>query len=157
MSPYSATIRWQRNKQNFTDNKYSRKHRWQFDGGLEVPASASPSEVAPPQSDPTAIDPEEAFVAAVSSCHMLWFLSIAAKQGYIIEEYQDHAEGFMTKNENGFKAITKIILYPKVIFGQHKALNQQKFDKLHKQAHNMCFIAHSVTTKITIKASFEVQ
>lgn len=153
MNHYKAIILWKRDNETFTDIKYSRKHRWQFDGGLEIPASTSPQEVAIPQSDPSAVDPEEAFVASISSCHMLWFLSIAASQGFLVDDYKDEAVGLMEKNVEGNKAITQVILHPTVIFDPNMAPNQQKFDKLHEQAHNMCFIAHSVSSKITVKAT----
>lgn len=158
MSHYKAKITWHRdNEESFIDNKYSRKHRWYFDGGLEIPASSSPKEVPLPYSDASAVDPEEAFVASVSSCHMLWFLSITAKQGYIIEDYSDEAEGIMETDEKGFRAINRILLHPKVIFRQNYAPDQQKFDKLHEQAHNMCFIAHSVKSEIIIEATQKIQ
>jgi len=156
MNRYSATIQWHQNNQNFIDNKYSRKHSWYFDGGLKIAASASPLEVPPPYSDPSAVDPEEAFIASLSSCHMLWFLSIAAKEGYLIKGYRDKATGFMEKNDQNQKSITRVILHPNVTFEKTKKPNQQKFDKLHEETHNMCFIAHSVKTKITIEATFEI-
>ncbi|HKK44321.1 MAG TPA: OsmC family protein [Balneolaceae bacterium] len=124
---------------------------------MEIPASASPREIPTPYSDSKAVDPEEAYIASISSCHMLWFLSLAARQEYIVDDYTDRAEGFMQKNEDGFKAITHIILHPNVIFCKNKAINKQKFDKLHKQAHNMCFIAHSVKTQITVDATLSIQ
>jgi organic hydroperoxide reductase OsmC/OhrA len=156
LSRHTATIYWQRGEQVFTDNKYSREHSWNFDGGCEVTASASPEEVALPYSNPNAVDPEEAFVASISSCHMLWFLSLAAKQGFVVEEYRDNAEGILEKNLENKRAITRVILRPDVVFPKNNAPDQQKFDKLHQQAHNKCFIAHSVKTRITIEASFNI-
>lgn len=98
MGKYHAKVHWQKSPdEQFSDNKYSRKHQWHFDGGIKIPASSSPQVVPEPYSDPSAIDPEETFVASLSSCHMLWFLSLAAKKGYIIEEYKDEAVGFMDK------------------------------------------------------------
>src|SRR5437762_11517686 len=101
MSSYTVTIRWLRGDQPFTDNRYSRAHTWIFDGGIEVPASSSPHVVPPPYSQPRAVDPEEAFVASLSSCHMLWFLSIAAKRRYGVERYVDDATGVMGRNAQG--------------------------------------------------------
>jgi len=98
MSQYTAVITWERNGAVFTDNRYSRAHRWNFDGGIELPASASPHVVPLPLSVAEAVDPEEAFVVALASCHMLWFLSIAAKQGFVVESYRDEATGVMAKN-----------------------------------------------------------
>lgn len=99
MAQHSATITWLRGEQPFLDNRYSRAHRWQFDGGLEVPASSSPDVVPQPMSDASAVDPEEAFVASLSSCHMLWFLSLAAKQGFQVDSYKDEAQGTLARNE----------------------------------------------------------
>src|ERR1700730_680694 len=99
MSSYVAEIKWDRNGSTFTDNRYSRAHCWQFDGGISVPASSSPHSVREPFSDPANVDPEEAFVASISSCHMLWFLSIAAGAGYVVEHYVDAAQGWLERNE----------------------------------------------------------
>src|SRR5512147_586110 len=107
MSLYTAVIAWERSGAVFTDNRYSRGHRWNFDGGVEVPASASPHVVPLPLSVAAAVDPEEAFVAALASCHMLWFLSIAARQGIVVERYRDEAIGVMAKNAQGRLAMTE--------------------------------------------------
>lgn len=151
MNQYRATIQWRNNDETFTDNKYSRKHSWHFDGGLEIPASASPHIVGEPYADPSAVDPEEAFVASLSSCHMLWFLSLAARQNFVVAEYRDRAKGTMRKNTEGKLAITEVILRPVVMFHNTKP-EQQVFEELHHQAHQKCFIAHSVKTEITIDA-----
>lgn len=156
MNRYTATVSWNHNDGDFTGNKYSRKHLWNFDGGLEIPASASPHIVPEPYSDPSAIDPEEAFVASLSSCHMLWFLSLAARKGYTVISYKDQAEGIMQKDQEGKLAITEVILTPVVTFEQDSAPGRQDFDELHHSAHRRCFIAHSVKTEITIDAEFEV-
>ncbi len=109
MSQYTATIKWQRGGQNFLDDDYSRGHTWEFDGGLSVPASASPDIVPLPKSVAENVDPEEAFVASLSSCHMLFFLSIAARKGYIVDNYDDSAIGCMEKNSNFAKVILALM------------------------------------------------
>ena len=116
MSEYTATVSWQRGDARFVDNRYSRAHEWKFDGGTVVPASSSPHSVPVPLSDPRGVDPEEAFVAALSSCHMLWFLSIAAKRGFAVESYEDNAVGYLEKNDAGRMAMTRVILRPAVRF-----------------------------------------
>lgn len=150
MSTYNATITWKRNGALFTDNKYSRRHEWLFDGGVQVPASSSPQVVPEPYSDPVAVDPEEAFLASLSGCHMLWFLSIAVKKGFIVDEYTDKAEAVMKKNADGKPAITRVILYPRVIYSGNTP-GRQENEKMHHQAHEKCFIANSVHTEIQIK------
>ena len=151
MSTTTAEIRWIRGEQKFTDNRYSRAHTWHFDGGIVVPASSSPTVVAPPMSDAAAVDPEEAFVASLSSCHLLWFLSIAAKQGYTIDSYRDSAEGILAKNSMGKLAMTKVILRPLVVFSGAKLPDRPALDALHHAAHEECFIAQSVRTEIQIE------
>lgn len=144
----SATIVWQRGDQTFTDNRYSRRHRWQVDGGLEIAASSSPDIVRPPLSDPTAIDPEEAFVASLSSCHMLWFLSIAATRGFCVDQYRDEATGQLGRNEDGKTAVTIVTLYPEAVFsGEHRP-SPGEIEEMHDQAHRQCFIANSVRTTV---------
>lgn len=158
MSTYTATISWARGSQKFTDSKYKRVHQWEFDGGQVIRASASPNIVSTPYSDPSAVDPEETFVASISSCHMLWFLSLAAKEGFVVEHYDDHATGMLEKDECGNPAITKVILHPAVKFAKESSPSK-KNDTLHHQAHEKCFIANSVKTEIqiasTIKNSLE--
>src|SRR5262249_33625994 len=117
MAKNMATILWQREGATFTDNRYSRGHRWLFDGGGELPASSSPNVVPLPMSLPAAVDPEEAFVAALASCHMLSFLYIAAKRGFVVEEYRDEAVGDLAKNEAGKLAMTVVTLHPAITFG----------------------------------------
>src|SRR5689334_1154201 len=116
MSQHKASILWTRGEQGFVDNRYTRAHQWSFDGGLTIPASPSPSVVPLPYSNPAAIDPEEAFVASLSSCHMLWFLSLAAKKKFCVDSYQDEAVGEMKKNERGEFFIATVVLRPKVVF-----------------------------------------
>jgi len=148
MGEYSAVVVWQRNGEVFTDNRYSRGHVWRFDGGVEVPASSSPHSVPIPLSVAAAVDPEEAFVAALSSCHMLWFLSIAAKKGYRVENYRDEAIGVMSKNAEGKLAMTKVTLHPKIEFGGDRLPNKEDIEAMHHQAHEECFIANSVKTDV---------
>ncbi|MDX3774714.1 OsmC family protein [Chromatiaceae bacterium AAb-1] len=148
MAQYTAIVSWTRNEHEiFTDNEYSRAHRWQFDGGVTVPASSSPHVVPLPYSVATNVDPEEAFVAALSSCHMLFFLSLAAKKQFVIESYTDNAIGIMEKDSNGKIAMTKVTLRPKVVFcGGQPTLAQ--LEQLHHQSHQQCFIANSVKTEV---------
>lgn len=148
MSEYFAIIHWERNGEAFTDNRYSRSHTWTFDGGIEVPASSSPHVVPLPYSNPSAVDPEEAFVASLSSCHMLWFLSIAAKRGFRVDSYTDDAAGVMKKDESGRLAITRVTLRPRVTFSGDKLPTQAEIQAMHHEAHEQCFIANSVTTDV---------
>ena len=150
MSIYTAEIRWNRGEQNFTDNRYSRAHTWHFDGGTVVPASSSPSVVPLPMSNAGAVDPEEAFIASLASCHMLWFLSIAAKQGHTVDSYTDEASGVMKKNSAGKLAITQVTLRPLVIFSGTKLPDREALDALHRVAHEECFIAQSVRSEVKI-------
>jgi organic hydroperoxide reductase OsmC/OhrA len=148
MAEHSAEILWQRGEQSFLDNRYSRAHSWCFDGGLEVPASSSPQVVPLPWSDAGAVDPEEAFVASLSSCHMLWFLSLAAQQGFQVERYHDQALGVMAKNAEGRLAMTEVLLRPQVDFGGERQPDSEQLHALHHQAHETCFIANSVKTEV---------
>jgi organic hydroperoxide reductase OsmC/OhrA len=148
--PYNVTISWKKDPgELFTDKKYSRAHTWKFDG-IELPGSASPHVVPLPMSNASAIDPEEAFVASLSSCHMLWFLSLAAERNYIVESYEDDAEGVLEKNEEGKLAMTIVTLRPNIRFGNDHSPSQDQIDDLHHLAHEKCFIANSVKTKITV-------
>lgn len=149
MSQYTANIHWQRQAHEaFTDNQYSRGHEWHFDGGATVPASASPHIVPLPLSVEANVDPEEAFVAAIASCHMLFFLSLAAKKRWLIDSYSDEAIGIMAKDNEGKTAMTQVTLRPKVTFSE-PAPSREALEKLHHQAHELCFIANSVKTRIT--------
>jgi organic hydroperoxide reductase OsmC/OhrA len=148
MSEHRARIEWTRSGAAFLDNEYSRGHQWRFDGGVDVPASASPNLVPPPRSVPAAVDPEEAFVAALSSCHMLWFLSLAAKRGYVVDDYGDDANGVIATNASGRKAITVVTLRPAVTFSGATIPSRDEIIALHEQAHAECFIANSVTTDV---------
>ena len=148
MARYSAEILWLRDEQDFLENRYSRAHCWRFDGGLEVAASSSPHVVPLPWSDAHAVDPEEAFVASLSSCHMLWFLSLAAKKGFQVDRYLDQASGVMAKNQEGRIAMTEVLLRPQVSFSGARLPNSEQQHALHHQAHEQCFIANSVKTRV---------
>jgi organic hydroperoxide reductase OsmC/OhrA len=149
MHLYTAEVQWERGEQPFTDNRYSRAHRWRFDGGAEVPGSSSPLSVAEPMSDPAGVDPEEAFVASISSCHMLWFLGLAAKAKFRVDSYTDRPEGVMEKNAEGKVAVTRVTLRPKVVFSGERIPSREELGDLHHKAHENCFIANSVKTDIT--------
>ena len=131
----------------FTDNKYSRAHEWTFDGGVRVPASASPHVVPRPYSVAEAIDPEEAFVASLASCHMLWFLALAAKRKLVVEEYIDEAVGHMRKNDAGKWAVTEVTLRPRVRFADGRP-SREDFEAMHHEAHELCYIANSVKSTL---------
>jgi organic hydroperoxide reductase OsmC/OhrA len=152
MHNYTATVVWKRAADApFKDNKFSRAHEWRFDGGTVVPASSSPLSVRVPLSNPAAVDPEEALVAAVSSCHMLFFLSFAAAGGFLIDLYEDEAVGEMAKNTKGAMAIVKVRLRPKITWVGTPPLAEQ-LDKLHHRAHESCYIANSITAEIVIES-----
>ncbi|MFX1739519.1 OsmC family protein [Paraburkholderia sp. A1RI_3L] len=154
---HTATIEWNGNGSVFTDNRYSRAHHWTFDGGAVVSASSSPHVVRVPFSDPAGVDPEEAYVAALSSCHMLWFLSIAAGEGYAVTSYRDEAEGTMAKNEAGKEVVTRVVLKPHVVFHGAKAPTDEALAHLHHRAHEECFLANSVKTVIDVEGSWAWQ
>lgn len=151
MATYVATVTWTRDGARFTDNRYSRAHRWQFDGGLDVPASASPHVVPAPLSDPAGIDPEEAFVAALSSCHMLWFLSIAARRGFVVEQYTDDAKGTMAEDDEGRHAMTEVTLRPRITYASDATPDGETESAMHHEAHEACFIANSVRTQVHVE------
>ena len=150
MTDYHATITWQRDGAKFTDNRYRRLHSWTFDEGLAMPASASPHSVPLPYSEARAVDPEEALVAAVSSCHMLWFLSIAAKRGFVVERYSDSPVGTLGTNAKGKEAITVITLRPDITFGGEKRPRSSDIDAMHHEAHEVCCLANSVTAEVRV-------
>lgn len=151
MSEHVATIQWSRGAQAFTDRSYSRAHQWRFDGGLTLPASSSPQVVKAPFSDPSAVDPEEAFVAALSSCHMLWFLDLAAARGFCVDAYTDNALGVLEPDGEGALAITRVTLFPEVVFSGPLVPTATEYDALHRTAHDSCFIARSVKTTVLCK------
>jgi organic hydroperoxide reductase OsmC/OhrA len=156
MSRYTMTVAWEQKEARFIDGRYSRAHRWEFDGGAVVPASSSPHVVPLPYADPSGVDPEEAFVAALASCHMLWFLSIAAKRGYCVRSYRDQAEGIMAAGSDGKLRMTSVTLRPHAIFTRAKLPSADELRAMHDQAHHECFIANSVTTQLTTIPTFEV-
>lgn len=149
MSEYVATVEWRRDGQTFTDNRYSRVHEWRFDGGAVVRGSPAPTSVPPPMSDPSAVDPEEALVAAVSSCHMLFFLAFAAKAGVVVDRYTDDAVGVMTRDERGRMAITSVTLRPEIVVSGDE-LAAETLDELHHRAHEACYIANSIRATVTV-------
>lgn len=149
---YQATVRWTRDSgERFTDNRYSRGHAWSFDGGATVPASSSPSIVPLPMSVEANVDPEEALVAAASSCHMLFFLSFAARAGYVVDSYVDRAEGFMEKNADGKLAMHRIVLRPEIRYSGERMPGQAEIDALHHRSHEECFIANSLKCEIVVE------
>lgn len=148
---YHATISWRRGEGDFAKGRYSRRHVWRFDGGIEVPASASPLVVPKPYSVDDAVDPEEAFIASLSSCHMLTFIDIARRAGFTIDSYDDEADGVMEKNEAGRSWISAVTLHPRIAYAG-KQPSPEELAHLHEQAHDLCFISNSVKTAVTIAA-----
>jgi organic hydroperoxide reductase OsmC/OhrA len=147
VSDHVATISWKREGAPFTDKKYSRSHEWTFDGGVTVPGSSSPASVPVPYSEPAAVDPEEAFIASLSSCHMLWFLAIAAKRGFVVDSYTDAASGTLARDASGKTWMTRVTLRPRVAFNGPQP-SREEFDNVHHQAHEECYIATSVKSEI---------
>ncbi len=151
---YKISVFWEKKPgEAFVDKKYSRSHTWMFDGGIQVAASSSPHVVPLPMSSELAVDPEEAFIASLSSCHMLWFLSIAAEKNYIVESYEDHAEGILGKDQEGRLAMTQVTLKPRVVFSDKTTPSREQIEEIHHMAHEECYIANSVKTPITIVQS----
>lgn len=148
---YRATIVWRFQGEDFSKGRYSRAHEWHFDGGTVVPASPSPGIVPAPYIREDAVDPEEAFVAALSSCHMLTFLDLARRAGAVIESYEDDAIGIMEEIAPQRRAVTKVTLRPKIVY-QGEPPDRAKLDELHHQAHELCFIANSVKTEVLVEA-----
>ena len=148
MGKHTAIVRWSRGDGDFAANKHSRAHEWEFDGGLKVPASASPDIVPLPYSVAENVDPEEAFVASISSCHMLFYLHKSRDAGFVVNSYEDEAVGVLEKNASGRLAITRVTLNPVVSYeGQVPSADQ--IEALHHEAHELCFIANSTMTEIT--------
>ncbi len=152
MSTHTAVIHWNRPSLEFCSGRYSREHTWRFDGGIEVAASPSPHVVPAPWSNPANVDPEEAFVASVASCHMLTFLFIAAKAGFAVRSYEDTAEGVMTQNATGRLWVSEVTLRPKIDWQGERVPSAAELEHLHEAAHADCFIANSVRTEIRVEA-----
>jgi len=151
MSTYTAMILWKRDPNtDFTKGQYSRAHEWAFDGGVTVPASPSPHIVPAPWSDAARVDPEEAFVASLSSCHMLFFVDFARRAGFVVDEYVDEAEGVLEKRSDGKMAMTRVTLRPRVTWSGDEP-DEPAIADLHHRAHDACFIANSVTTEVTVQ------
>ena len=148
MSEHVAEIRWSRATESFAYDHYNRAHDWMFDAGFTVPASASPQY----RGDRDRVDPEEAFVAALSSCHLLTFLAICAKKRLVVDAYEDRAVGRMDKNAQGKLAVTSVDLHPKVRFAPGTEVDAAALKKLHHDAHEACFIANSVKTLVIVHA-----
>ena len=154
MAEHKASIRWAESADGeaFLKGRFSRAHTWTFDGGLTVPASAAPSVIPAPFSDPAGVDPEETYVAAIASCHMMSFLYVAMRAGFVVERYEDDAVGVMRKNERGAIWVGAVTLHPRITYGGSKHPTAAEVDHLHHQAHEQCFIANSVKTEILINA-----
>ena len=151
MSTYTATIHWSRKGGDFAKGQYSRGHEWAFDGGAIVPASASPDNVPPGTADEAGVDPEEAFIAAISSCHMLFFIDFARRAGFVVDDYVDEADGVLEKRSDGKIAMTHVTLRPRVTWGGDGP-DEAALADLHHRAHEACFIANSVTTEVTVQS-----
>jgi organic hydroperoxide reductase OsmC/OhrA len=151
MGTYTASIVWNRGDQPFVDGKYRRTHLWRFDGGAEVAGSAAPAYVRPPLSDESAIDPEEALVAAASSCHMLYFLDFARRAGFCIDSYEDDARATVERGIDGRSAVTGIVLRPRIAFCGQKLPRMEELDALHEKAHDACIIANSLKCEVRIE------
>lgn len=153
MQKFEATVQWERGADEvFADNRYSRAHAWHFDGGLRVPASSSPLSVPLPMSVAANVDPEEALVAAVSSCHMLFFLSIAQQRGFVVDSYRDDANGVLDRNADGKMAMTKFTLRPAIVFSGTQP-DAGQLDAIHHSAHEKCYIANSIKADIVIEGA----
>ncbi|HUS30091.1 MAG TPA: OsmC family protein [Kofleriaceae bacterium] len=152
MAEHIAIIRWQRagTPEDFLKGRYSREHTWTFDGGLTVPGSPAPGNVPAAFANPAAVDPEEAFVAAISSCHFLTFVWLAFKAGFVVDSYEDRAVGRMAKNERGVAWVSETTLHPSITYGGTKQPSREEEARLHHDAHDQCFIAQSVKTNITV-------
>jgi organic hydroperoxide reductase OsmC/OhrA len=151
MSTHSAQVIWERGGADFTTLRYSRRHVIRFDGGVEMPASSSPYSVPLPWSDPAAVDPEEAFVASIASCHMLWFLHFAAKAGFCVDRYEDAASGELGADDRGRQCITVVTLRPAISFSGGRRPLAEELHSLHHEAHEACFIANSVRSEVRVE------
>ncbi len=148
---HSTKLLWERKSgEQFTDLKYSRAHKWSFDCGIQLPASSSPSVVPLPYSDESAVDPEEAFTAALSSCHMLSFLAVAARRKFVVDSYEDEAQYVMARNADGVLVVESVTLRPSVMFSGPSLPNPGEISAMHETAHRECFLANSVKTKVAV-------
>ena len=157
MSTYTAMVAWTRgdaSRETFVANRYSRRHALQFDGGVEVPASSSPHTVRVPYSVAAAVDPEEAFVASLASCHLLWFLGLAAKAGFCVDAYEDAADGVLAQDAAGKMSMTVVTLRPKAVFSGDRVPSDDDVRRLHHEAHVACFIANSVKSEVRVEPVF---
>ncbi len=150
MAQHKAKIEWKCTTPDFRLGKYTREHTWSFDGGVSVPASAAPAVVPAPWSNPANVDPEEAFVASISSCHMLTFLHVARLAGFQIESYADEAVGEMAKNERGVAWVAVVTLNPTIVYGGDKRPTHEQEAELHHKAHDGCFVSQSVKTDVKV-------
>jgi len=151
MSEHKATIKWVRKDPEFLKGRYSREHTWTFPGGVVVPASPAPSVVPAPWSNPANVDPEEAYVAAISSCHMLSFLHIASRRGFRIDDYEDDAVGVMARNEHDVPWVSSVTLHPKTVYSGTTRPTPEEEAQLHHHAHEQCFIANSIKTEVIVR------
>ena len=151
MSEHRAAIKWMYSTGDFLKGTYSREHTWSFDGGAVVPASPSPAAVRPPFSNPANVDPEEAFVASIASCHMLTYLYIASRKGFELTSYEDEAVGQLTKNERGIPWVSSVVLRPKIVYGGSKTPSDSEETEMHHAAHEQCFIANSIKTDVRVE------
>jgi organic hydroperoxide reductase OsmC/OhrA len=147
MSEHKVTVDWERETPDFAYETYNRDHDWVFDAGVTVRASANPAYLG----SETCVDPEEAFVASLSSCHMLTFLAIAARKRYVVDGYHDEAVGVLAKDAAGRLAVTRVALRPQVRFSGEKVPGPEELRQLHDQAHHACFIANSVKTEVVVE------
>ena len=154
MSAYTAAVRWRRKPaEAFLDGRYSRAHEWAFDGGVRVPASSSPHVVPLPFSDPAGGEPEEALVASLASCHMLFFLDFARRAGFLVDAYADEAEGVMETGPDGRVWMARVTLKPRIVFAGDKRPRSVDVDALHHRAHDACYIANSVKSEVRVEGS----
>jgi len=151
MSEHKATLRWKYTGTDFLKGRFSREHTWSFDGGVTVAASPAPSAVPPPYSNPDCVDPEEAFVASVASCHLLTFLYLASRRGFLVDGYDDEAVGVMTKNDKGVPWVSEIVLRPSIKYGADTLPTLEEERELHHDAHEQCFIANSIKTAVRVE------
>jgi organic hydroperoxide reductase OsmC/OhrA len=151
LSTYRATVDW-RCEGDFASRRYSRGHTLGFDGGLDVPGTAGPANVNPRYAVAGALDPEQAFTASIAACHMLWFLDVAARAGFVVESYADEAEGTLAEGPSGKQVMTRVVLRPKIVFAGERQPSPAELAALHHTAHEECFIANSVKSEVVIES-----